>query len=243
MRAFLAVVFVASSAVSIPLPGQQLPASAAAPKVGRNAFVGLPDRQATIIALTDDDSADAAGMADRITNRLLSIKDSSAAQVPSSNHWPQRAWLSVGLGPGTSPNASLGGVLSGWYSVGIAAVGVRTSSVGQILVGEQRSDRAFLVGARTRGDRGFLLGALGIGRVSSSRTCDGPCSQPLPRPSARAAAYSVEGHANLELAGVGLTVFGALGPETIGFNAFALTVNFGWFGKGRGHAPCTAACG
>ena len=243
MRAFLAVVFVAPWAFSTSLSGQQLPASAAAPKVGRNTFVRPSDRQATIIALTNDDSADAAGMADRITNRLLSIKDSSAAQVPSSNHWPQRAWLSVGLGPGMSPSASLGGVLSGWYSVGIGAVGVRTSSVGQILVGEQRRDRAFLVGARTHGDRGFLLGALGVGRVSSSRTCDGPCTPPPPRPSARAAVYSVEGHANLELAGVGVTMFGAFGPETMGFHAFALTVNFGWFGEGRGHAPCTAACG
>jgi hypothetical protein len=40
----------------------------------------------------------------------------------------------------------------------------------------------------------------------------------------------VEAHANLELVGVGLTVFGALGPSSIRYNAFALTLNAGWFG-------------
>jgi hypothetical protein len=43
--------------------------------------------------------------------------------------------------------------------------------------------------------------------------------------------YSVEAHGNFELAGVGLTMFGALGPETIRYNAFALTLNVGWFGN------------
>jgi hypothetical protein len=170
-------------------------------------------------------------------------KDSSAAQVPSPNPWPQRAWISVGLGPSVWPGSAIAGVLSGWYSAGIGAVGVRAGSASQLFSGEQRGDRAFLIGARSRGDRGFLLGALGIGRVSSSRTCDGPCSGGLTRPKTRVAVYSVEAHANLELAGVGLTMFGALGPDTIRYEAFALTLNFGWFGKGRGHAPCTAACG
>lgn len=169
-------------------------------------------------------------------------KDSSAVQAPSPNAWPQRAWISGGLGLGTWPDGSIGGIFSAWYSAGPIAIGVRNGTAGQ-LIGEQRGDRAFLVGARTRGDRGFLLGALGVGPVSSSRTCDGPCTPLPPRPSAKAAVYSVDAHANLELAGVGLTMFGALGPDTIRYNAFALTVNFGWFGKGRGHAPCTADCG
>jgi hypothetical protein len=32
------------------------------------------------------------------------------------------------------------------------------------------------------------------------------------------------------LPGVGLSMFGVLGPATIRYNAFALTLNAGWFG-------------
>src|SRR6185312_10281862 len=40
----------------------------------RNAFVRFPDRKATIIILTNDDNADAKGIADRIADRLLTAK-------------------------------------------------------------------------------------------------------------------------------------------------------------------------
>jgi cyanophycinase len=42
-----------------------------APGGKRAAFVRIPDKHATIIVLTNDDSADAKGIADKITNRLL----------------------------------------------------------------------------------------------------------------------------------------------------------------------------
>jgi hypothetical protein len=42
--------------------------------------------------------------------------------------------------------------------------------------------------------------------------------------------YSAEAHANLEFAGVGLVMFGGLGPASIRYNAFALTLDAGWFG-------------
>ena len=40
----------------------------------RAAFVRIPDKHATIIILTNDESADAKGMADKITERLLFSK-------------------------------------------------------------------------------------------------------------------------------------------------------------------------
>jgi cyanophycinase len=40
----------------------------------RAAFVRIPERRATIIVLTNDDGADAKGMADEITNRLMTAK-------------------------------------------------------------------------------------------------------------------------------------------------------------------------
>ena len=40
----------------------------------RAAFVRIPDQHATIIILTNDDSADAKGMADQITDKLISGK-------------------------------------------------------------------------------------------------------------------------------------------------------------------------
>src|SRR5689334_6816190 len=153
--------------------------------------------------------------------------DSSPAST--FNRWPQRAWISGGLGLGTWPYASLAGVASGWYTSGEVAVGVRIGEADQIF-GEQRSDQAFLVGARTPGDRGFMVAAAGIGRVASSRSCDGPCSGGITRPNATALAYSVEGHANLGFAGIGLVMFGELGPTSARYNAFAITANLGWFG-------------
>ena len=45
-----------------------------APGGKRSAFVRIPDRRATIIILTRDDSADARAMADRISDRLLSAR-------------------------------------------------------------------------------------------------------------------------------------------------------------------------
>jgi hypothetical protein len=45
-----------------------------APGGKRAAFVRIPDKHATIIVLTNDDSADAKGIADKITNRLLFSK-------------------------------------------------------------------------------------------------------------------------------------------------------------------------
>ena len=44
------------------------------PEGHRAAFVRIPDRKATIIVLTNDDSADAKRIADEITSRLLSAK-------------------------------------------------------------------------------------------------------------------------------------------------------------------------
>ncbi|HUQ82639.1 MAG TPA: hypothetical protein VM076_15930, partial [Gemmatimonadaceae bacterium] len=38
----------------------------------RSAFVRVPDRKAVVIVLTNDDSADAKGMANAILDRLLS---------------------------------------------------------------------------------------------------------------------------------------------------------------------------
>lgn len=164
------------------------------------------------------------------TRDSVAAVDSGSTSSPVPNQWPQRAWISGGVGQGTWPRRSIAILLAGWYSGGPVAIGGRLSGVGQWF-GEQRSDQAFLVGARTRGDRGFLLGALGVGKVASSITCDGPCNGGLTRPSASTMSYSLEAHGNLELVGVGLTMFGALGPASTRFNAFVLTLNVGWFGR------------
>jgi hypothetical protein len=44
-------------------------------------------------------------------------------------------------------------------------------------------------------------------------------------------AYAVEAHANLVFVGAGVTMFGALGPRSVSYNAFALTLDVGWFGR------------
>lgn len=145
-----------------------------------------------------------------------------------ANPWPQHAWISVGLGGGTSPRGAISALATGWYSAGVVALGVRLADADQ-LFGEQRSDRALLVGARTRGNRWFLLGAAGIADIASSHTCDA-CTA-LTRPPVTEVAYSVEGHGNLTFVGIGVTMFGALGPVQARYNAIALTLNVGTFGR------------
>ncbi len=160
------------------------------------------------------------------------MTDSSGAKQnhASTNAWPQRGWISAGVGLANSPYHSLAGVATGWYSVGSVAAGVRLGAADQ-LFGEHRSDQAFLIGARTRGTTAFLIGAIGTAKVASSLTCDGPCTAPPPRPSSTEMAYSFEAHANPRtFFGIGASMFGVCGPVSAHYNAFAVTIDVGWFG-------------
>jgi hypothetical protein len=163
------------------------------------------------------------------------VDDSGAVRSrTSTNPWPQRGWISAGLGAGTWPYGSLAAVAAGWYSVGPIVAGVRLGGSSQLRfdsADEERNDQAFLLGARTPGSRGFLLGAIGIARVSSSSNlCSGPCGPGSPFNTTQAA-YALEDHLNFEFVGVGVTMFGALGPRSVRYNAFALTLDVGWFGR------------
>ena len=42
-------------------------------------------------------------------------------------------------------------------------------------------------------------------------------------------AYAVEAHANLVFVGAEATMFGARGPRSVRCDAFALTLDVGWF--------------
>jgi hypothetical protein len=44
-------------------------------------------------------------------------------------------------------------------------------------------------------------------------------------------AYAVEGHANLVFVGAEAIMFGARGSRSVRCNAFALTLDVGWFGR------------
>jgi len=167
------------------------------------------------------------------------IDDSSAVRVQTSaTPWAQRGWISAGLGAGTSWGyRSLAGVVAGWYSVGPIAAGVR---LGAAAAGppfsdspsESRNDQAFLIGAQTRRSRAFILGAVGVARVTSfSDWCvPGPCARFSPFNTTEAA-YSIEAHGDFVFAGVGATMFGALGARSVSYNAFALTLDVGWSGR------------
>jgi hypothetical protein len=148
--------------------------------------------------------------------------------------WPQRGWISLGLGAGSWPSGSLAGIAAGWYSVGPVVAGVRFGGTTQLRfdeTGEERNDAAFLVGLRTRESRRFLLAAIGTAKVSStSNLCSGGCAQTSPFNTTEAA-YALEAHANFKLLGVGATMFGALGPPSSRYNSFALTLDVGWFGR------------
>jgi hypothetical protein len=154
----------------------------------------------------------------------------TASSPPVADRWPQRSWIDAGLGGGTWPQGSLAGIAAVWYSVGPVVTGARRASAGQIF-GEQRSDQAFLIGGRTRGTHAFLLGAVGRAKVASWRECDGPCTAPPPRPGTTALAYTFEAHANLSVVGLGVVMFGVIGPDTTRYNAIALTLSGGWFGR------------
>jgi hypothetical protein len=114
---------------------------------------------------------------------------------------------------------------SGWYSRGPFAIGARTGGIGAFF-GESRKDRSLLAGATLGSSHDFLLGAVGIGRVASGySTSDSRHAYPT----VTAVAYSLEAHPKSDW-GLGMTMFGALGPPLARYTGFAITVNPGWFG-------------
>jgi hypothetical protein len=158
----------------------------------------------------------------------------SVAQA-SGTTWAQRAWLSTGLGAGTWPHGSLAGIAEAWYSIGPIAAGARIAGAGQIdfdNAGEQRSDHAFLLGMRNAWKRGFIVGGVGVARAeSSSDLCvPGPCA-PFSPFNTTETAYAAEAHVNNAFVGVGATMFGVFGARSVRYNAFALTLDLGWFGR------------
>jgi hypothetical protein len=58
----------------------------------------------------------------------------------------------------------------------------------------------------------------------------GPCARFSPFNTTEAT-YAVEAHTNLVFAGIGASMFGALGARSVRYNAFALTLDVGWFGR------------
>ena len=84
----------------------------------------------------------ASSVAAQSAGRPVTAVDSSSAQAKSANPGRQRAWISGGLGSGNVALRFARRRPFRCHSAGIGAVGVRTSSVGQ-LFGQQRGDRAF----------------------------------------------------------------------------------------------------
>src|SRR5262245_14517056 len=142
-----------------------------------------------------------------------------------ANSWPKHAWVGAGLGTGIAPRDMVSGIITGWYSAGFVALGVRFAGV---ISHTDREDRALVVGARTRGNRWYLLGAAGIADITSPRPCK-DC-QPVFPPTTEFA-YTLEGHGTGTFVGLGVTMFGALGPPEVRYTAIALTVNIGNFGQ------------
>jgi hypothetical protein len=149
---------------------------------------------------------------------------------PAIDSWEQHAWIGAGVGGGLSPRGALAGLVEGWYSVGGIALGARAAGTGQIS-GKQRNDRALLAGLRTPGNHWFFLTAVGISRLSASRTCGDVQCFPQENRHLMAPAYSIEAHGNLSHFGIGATMFGALGSDGINYHALALTLDAGLFGR------------
>ena len=162
-----------------------------------------------------------------VLGALPLVAQGSAPSGVTRDAWQKRAWIDAGVGVGTWPSGSLAATAAAWYSVGPFVAGGRLAAAGQ-WIGEQRGDQAFLIGARTEANRAFLLGAVGLANVKSFRSCDG-CGSTY-RPTTTQLAYTLEANANVGFAGVGVVMFGVLGPDTVHYNAFALTLNVGWFG-------------
>lgn len=154
--------------------------------------------------------------------------DSGAVIARSKPRPPQNFWIGAGVGAATYPYGSLAAIVDGWYARGPFAIGARHAGTATWF-GEQRSDDALLVGARTGDEHFFWLGAIGPGVVASERTCDGPCGI-ITRPRTPGLAYTFEAHANAKYGGVAISMFGALGSASR-YNAFALSMNFGMFGR------------
>ena len=140
-----------------------------------------------------------------------------------------RGWISLALGLSLQPANEGVGFASAWVSVNHVAVGARTGGIIQFN-GEQRSDRALLVGGRTSASGSFVLAAVGVGTITSGRTCD--CGNPIDRPSQTGFVYTVEAHRNWRVVGLGVSVFGGVGADrNHEYSGTALSLDVGWFGR------------
>jgi hypothetical protein len=134
-------------------------------------------------------------------------------------------WASIGAGVS---NLGLAGILSASLSRGPLVITFRGAGAENVSdYGDEISDRALLAGVRTSGNSRFARATIGIARARRSVDSDLPGVQ---RPARTGIAFEVKGMAAGEGSGLGLSLFGVVGPNQTSYVGTALTLNFGWFG-------------
>jgi hypothetical protein len=153
-----------------------------------------------------------------------------AAQTPTdtlqrTDDAPPRAWLSVGVGPGSS---RAGGF------VGRAAVSIAPNPVVVFTVqgtgvgsfGESSIDAtSLMVGVRAPTDSvpgGFFFGSAGLANTSCGRGC----------PHETGAAFDAGYHAGGSYAGMSVVAFAVRAPHGSSSSGVVFAFEIGWFGRG-----------
>lgn len=144
------------------------------------------------------------------------------------------AWGSVALGTGDTRaqggSGGLAGVVRANVSVGPWLVTYRGSDVGPFIsAGSGVRDAGILAGMRSGGHRLFGSAAIGYARANAYHQSDN-ASYPDVAPSVGVLAYDATLHANAYVAGIALSMSGAVGPSHTTYSAFTVGVELGWFG-------------
>lgn len=143
------------------------------------------------------------------------------------------AWGSLALGTGETRAQGGGGVAGiacANVSVGPWLLTYRNSDVGPFIsAGSGVRDKGILAGMRTGGHRLFGSAALGYARANPYHQSDNS-SYATVAPSVGVLAYDATLHANAYVAGIALSLSGAIGPSHTAYSAFTVGVEAGWFG-------------
>ena len=152
-------------------------------------------------------------LAHRITLLLLIAVSSRlyGQATTSTNRWPQRGWLFVGLGRGSIANSGAW-TYGGSYAPGPLIFTVRNGGAEQ-LFGDGIGETAFLMGVRSTAGRSFVSAQLGASAIHRYHTCD--CSNnDRTGPTHSGLAFDVALQGNWTIAGIGLDVFGDALPSS-----------------------------
>jgi hypothetical protein len=166
--------------------------------------------------------------------RALRAQYSDEADSSMTFRPPIAAWASLGLGSGQIHGVNSGSLavtVRGNVSAGPLLLTYRGSDIGPFPgYGQGVREDGVLVGVRTGGHHLFVSSALGYTAVGPYQSCDA-CGAERVSPRVSALAYDLMAHAAYIVAGLDVSLSGAIGPSRVTYSAFTVGLELGWLGR------------